>query len=507
MDLSDSVSAAVSVLRRRPDDLLPFYLLGAAVPAIVRVVPLLALLVGYVYLDVTGRLEVIRDGLAANDLDPPDPDAEPEAFEAWATGFDPILEQLLTPTIGVLVVLTIFVSALVLVLLYAVVAAAQLAGCYGRLRDERGLLAGFAGGRRYWLRFLGLYLLEFATWLVVGGVIVVAAVVLTTVAGTAVGSAALLVTLPVLLLGLLAVAVIRAVFAFAPVAVVVDDVGVFGSLSRTLGFVRHRPIGAAFYYVVSAGSLIAFSTVSGLLAMAEVLTLGALVTTVVLFPFLDLLKTGLYTDARGRLEPPAAPERSIRSQFTDGVRTGWVEMASFVRSTPLTHAFVLALALGSFWVGWQLVEPFVGVFESSISARLEGHIPPAAAIEFFANNWLVAITTAYAGFALAVPALASLVFNGLAMGAYARTEVNPAELAAFVAPHGVVEIPAILIATALGLSLGAVAARVPLGRVSRSDLADALQRAFWVLIGIGVLLAIAGFVEGFISPYYFRLFL
>ncbi|WP_265108876.1 stage II sporulation protein M [Halosolutus halophilus] len=503
MDLSDSVTAAVSVLRRRPADLLPFYLLGAAIPAIVRVIPFLALLVGYVHLGSTGRLATIQDELVALDLEPPDPNADPEAFDAWAADLEPIGEQLFTPTIGALVAVTILVSVLVLVLLYAIVGAAQLSACYGRLRDQRGLIAGLGGGRRYWLRFLGLYLLELVLWIVVVG----ATVLLGGVAGTAIGPAAVLAVLPALLIGFLAIAAIRAVFAFAPVAVVVDDVGVFGSVVRTLGFIRHHPIAAGFYYAVSVGSLIAFSTVTGVLAFVDVVSLGALVTALLVVPFLDLLKTGLYTDGRGRLEPPTAPERSFRSQVADGVRTGWAEMGSFVRSTPLTHAFVIVLAVASFWIGWEATAPFADAFETSINARLEGHIPPAAALEFFANNWLVAITTAYAGFALAIPALASLVFNGVVMGVYARTEVEPTELAAFVAPHGVFEIPALLIATALGLSLGAIAARAPLGQTSRQEFADALERAFWVLVGVGLLLAIAGIVEGFVSPYYYQFFL
>ncbi len=502
MELSDSVSAAVSVFRRRPATILPFYLLGAAIPAIVRVVPFLAMVLGSVYLYSTGRLAAIGDELATLDLDPPDPEAEPEAFEAWMTDFEPIVGQLLTPTTGLLVAGTILGSLLVVLVLYGLVTAAQLSACYGRLRNERGLIAGLAGGRRYWLRVLGLFVLEVGAWILVfiTGSLLIAA------AGAAIGPGALLVSLPVALVGLLAIVAIRAVFAFAPVAVVVDDLGVFASLSRTLGFVRHNPIGATFYYVISVGSLLALSTVTGVLAVIEVSTLGALVTALLVFPFLDLLKTALYTDARGRLDPPAPVDRSLRSQLRGGVQNGWAEMVSFVRSTPLTHAFVVGLAVGSFWIGWVAGAPLAGVFETSITARLDGHIPPAAAVEFFANNWLVAITTAYAGFALAIPALASLVFNGLVMGLYARTEVEPTELLAFVIPHGIFEIPAIFIATALGLSLGAVAARVPLGQTSRPELADALERAFWVLVGVGILLAIAGFVEGFISPYYFRLF-
>ncbi len=74
-------------------------------------------------------------------------------------------------------------------------------------------------------------------------------------------------------------------------------------------------------------------------------------------------------------------------------------------------------------------------------------------------------------------------------------------------PHGVVEIPAIFVASALGVWIGLVTWRASRGRIDRPTFADALERAFWVLVGIGILLAIAAVVEAFVSPYYFRLFL
>ena len=151
MTLSDAVGAAVAVLRRRPADILPWYLLGAAVPAIARVIPFLAIAVGYAYLAVTGRLETIRALLADIDTDPPDPNAEPEAFGEWLTELEPVAEQLATPELIALALVTLGLTLLVTVLLNAVVAAGQLSACHARLRDGRGLIAGIEGARRYWL--------------------------------------------------------------------------------------------------------------------------------------------------------------------------------------------------------------------------------------------------------------------------------------------------------------------------------------------------------------------
>ena len=507
MSLSEAVGAVVAVLRRRPGDLLPFYLLGAAVPAIVRVVPFLAAAVGYVYLETTGRLEAALAELER--VEAPSPDVQDvDALEAWLGELWPAFDPLVTPTTMLLLAATILLTIVGFGVLTALVSAGQLAACHGRLRNDRGLVTGIAGARGYWLRFLGLYLLELLLW-------IVAVVAVGVPAALVAGAVAFIQPVLAVLVGLLgallvvvAVLAVRVLFAFAPVAVVVDDAGVFGSLSNTAGFVRRRPVDAGFYYAISVGVLLAVSTVSGLLLFLEVAMIVSLVTALVLWPALDLLKTSLYGRYRRALRPPTVPERSVRTQFRAGIRRGWRELAAFVRETPGTHALVIVLGVGSFVGGWLVVDPYTDVLPAASSeARREGHIPPAAALEFFGNNWLVAITTAFSGLALVVPALFSIVFNGLVIGMTAGLEAEPIELLAFVVPHGVFEIPAIFVATALGVWLGIVGWRAFRGRIDRQGFADALERAFWVVVGIGLLLAIAGFVEGFVSPYYWRPFL
>ncbi|QSX00070.1 stage II sporulation protein M [Haloterrigena alkaliphila] len=509
MSLSDAVSATVAAFRRRPGDLLPWYLLGAAIPAVVRVVPFLAAVVGYGYLRATGRWAAITQQIGELEADPPDPQADPEAFEAWAQGFEPILEQFLTPVTLALVAATILGSLLVGIALAAAVPAGQLTACSARLRNNRGVAAGFAGARRYWLSFLGLYVLELLAWIAVALAVGIAAALVGGLLAVTTGS-----TLPALVVGVAAAVVaialfaaVRAVFAFAPVAVVVDDTTALESVSNAVAFVRSRPVAAGFYYALAIGTTVAISIASGALVYVNVISVVSLVSVLLALPALDLLKTALYNDYRGRLAPPAPVERSVRTQFRDGIRHGWAEMTTFVRRTPGTHALVVALALASFWAGWAVAEPLAGSVETSIAARLEGHVPPAAALEFFGNNWTVAMTTAVSGVVLLLPALASLLFNGVFMGFFARTEVDPVELLAFVAPHGVLEIPAILVASALGIRLSVLGWRTYRGRESRTALGDALERAFWVLVGVGILLAVAAFIEGFVSPYYYELFL
>lgn len=513
MRLSTAVRTVVATFRRRPSDLLPFYVLGAAVPAIVRVVPFLAFVVAYVSLETTGRLEAIRGELATLEAPPADPEDQ-EAFEAWSEAFATAIEPAYTPAefglflVGLFVV-TFVVSILLGVLLYALVSAGQVATCYARLRDERGLTAGVGGVRRHWLPFLGLYVLEFLCWFAAAAIVAAITTIFVVVATAAgVGALAILFVLFGVLIWLAIGAVIRALFAFTPVAVVVDGVGAFRSIRASAGFLRRRPVEAIFYYVIAITLLFGVGFLASILSIVGAPSVVALLSVFIVSPALDLLKTTLFGGYRRSISPPSAPGVSLRGQFSGGVRRGWSELIAFVRDTPGLHAIVVAVSLVSFGIGWIAAAPFVDAgFDASILARLEGVIPPIFALELFGNNWTVAFTTAFSGIALAIPALASLAFNGFVFGIYSRLEVDPDVLLAFVVPHGIFEIPAIVVAGALGVFLGLAWWRALRGRLTRQALADALERAFWVVVGLGLVLALAAFVEGFVSPYYFRLFL
>ena len=502
MDLSTAVSATVSTLRRRPADLLPFYLLGTAVPVIARLGLLVALGGVYLHFELSGRLNEVRDTLADVDLTPPDVE-DPEALEAWVEGLLPAFEPLFSLTAGVLLAAGVIATVLLAILAYAAVSAGQMSAVVARLRGERGLTAGIAGVRDRWLTFLGLYLAEFLLWV---GVILLAsvAIVVTFVINPFLGA---IVALGAFLLGAVVLLAIRIVFAFAPAAIVADDVGVLGAVDGAGGFIKSNPADAAAYLVVAVGVVVAITSAASALAFLGGGAVVALVSAVIVAPALDLLKTVLYGDYRGTVHPVDSPEASLRAQFTGGIRRGWSEMVGFVFRTPGMHLFVVALGVGSGALGWVIAEPFVGAVPTSIEARLADHIAPVATLEFFGNNWSVAISTALGGVGLVIPALSAIVVNGLALGATAALEVNLPALVAFVIPHGIFEIPAIFIAGALGVHLGVVSWRTFRGRLSRDGFAEVLENAFWVLMGVGILLAIAAVIEGFVSPYYWKLFL
>jgi len=501
MDLSTAVAVTVTTLRRRPADLLPFYLLGTAVPAIARTGLLLALAGAYLHAELTGRLDAAVDALAGADLTPPSGD-DPEAIARWARDVEPVVEPLASPTALGLLGGGVFLTTLIAILAYAAVSAGQMSAVAARIRGDRGGTAGVAGSRRRWQTFLGLYVAEIVLWIgitaLAGGVVGVISLVAGPFAGALVGLGMLLVAGSALVL-------VRVVFAFAPAAIVVDDVGVFGGVSGAGGFIRANPVDAAAYLVVAAGVLVAISSAASGAVYLGGSALVALGSAVVAAPALDIVKTALYGDHRGVVDPGGAPAVGPVEQITGGLRRGWSELTGFVRRTPVTHLFVVAVGVGAGIGGWAAAEPFAGAVSTSIEARLVGHMPPVATITFFGNNWTVAMATAFGGIALAVPAVVSIALNGAILGGVAALEVNRGALIAFVAPHGLLEIPAIIISGAVGVRLGVVAWRTYRGRLRRTALADALEHAFWVTVGVGVLMAIAAVIEGFVSPYYWRL--
>jgi len=118
------------------------------------------------------------------------------------------------------------------------------------------------------------------------------------------------------------------------------------------------------------------------------------------------------------------------------------------------------------------------------------------------NNMTVSFLTFAGGITAGIWTLFQLFFNGMLMGvigvACGMNEMGT-KLWSFVAPHGVLELPAIFIAGGAGLRL-AQALLFP-GTLSRRDsLAVGGNEAVRLLVGVIPVLVAAGLIEGFFSP-------
>ena len=127
---------------------------------------------------------------------------------------------------------------------------------------------------------------------------------------------------------------------------------------------------------------------------------------------------------------------------------------------------------------------------------------PAVASEIITNNVRVAAIAFAGGMTAGLLTGWIILENGLMVGAlgalYVKAGFGP-DFWATIAPHGVIELSAIQIAGGAGLILAGGYLRP--GRARRADaLVAAARRAGTLVIGVALLLCVAGTIEGFVSP-------
>ena len=129
-------------------------------------------------------------------------------------------------------------------------------------------------------------------------------------------------------------------------------------------------------------------------------------------------------------------------------------------------------------------------------------IKPLASSAIMTNNLSVAFTTFAAGITAGLGTMYMIVFNGVLIGVIGMAcylSGMSLQLWSFVAPHGVLELPAIFIAAGAGLRL-ASGLLFPGVLPRKESLARAGREAVQLLLGCVPVLFVAGIIEAFVSP-------
>lgn len=129
-------------------------------------------------------------------------------------------------------------------------------------------------------------------------------------------------------------------------------------------------------------------------------------------------------------------------------------------------------------------------------------VKPQASSYIMTNNLSVGFMTFALGITAGIGTLYMLLFNGLLMGVIGMAchlSGMSLQLWGFVAPHGVLELPAIFIAGGAGLRIAA-GLLFPGYLPRRESLVRAGTEAVQLLLGTIPILIIAGTIEGFVSP-------
>lgn len=114
------------------------------------------------------------------------------------------------------------------------------------------------------------------------------------------------------------------------------------------------------------------------------------------------------------------------------------------------------------------------------------------------NNIGAMLVTSLGAVSLGIMTVLSLVLNGLLIGAVvgiALKQVSPLVVAALIVPHGVIEIPALLISAAVGLRFGWLTVQYIRGRTDRLVTGQDLREAGWLLATAAVLIVLAAYIE------------
>ncbi|ELZ30841.1 hypothetical protein C474_10281 [Halogeometricum pallidum JCM 14848] len=493
MNVSTALRAGGRMLSEYSSSVLPVYLLATGLSGVARVPMLLAVFAAFALVSLDGSLGRVLEIAGEVDVGAvEDGSVNPDAIPP---GLGDAVMNLLSPEVLALLGLGLLGSLLLSFVVSPVANAASVHGVFGLLRGDDGVRAALLGARDDWLSFLGIHLLLLAA-LAVSAVPLVLLGLLGVALSHGTGVAGVLGVLAGALLSALLALAVLLLFAFAEQAVVVDGLGAVAAVRRSAAFPFRRPADFVGYVAVALGALLLTGGVAFVASLGGAARVSSLVGAVLVPPVLDGFKTALY-DERDlpRRETPPIGDR-LRDAYGGGLRA----LGAFVRDHPLANVASAVCFAGGLAGGWAATSPYaVEVpIEGEISAVF-GAFPLATFVNLAVNNWLVAADAAYSGVAFGVPSVTSLAFNGLIVGALGGV-FDSQLFVALVVPHGVIEVPALVLGGGIGLWLGGVGLRVARGRTGADGLAAAIRHAYRVLLGLVPLFVVAAFVEAFLTP-------
>lgn len=176
-------------------------------------------------------------------------------------------------------------------------------------------------------------------------------------------------------------------------------------------------------------------------------------------------------------------------------------------------ALLIFVTSGLFGAGltWQDPDFKLSILGPQMVQTIEKHemwthsivgIKPLASSSIMTNNLSVCFMTFALGITGGLGTLYMMIFNGMLMGVVGMAchlSGMSLKLWEFVAPHGVLEIPAIFIAGGAGLRIAA-GLLFPGYLPRRESLVQAGREAVQLLLGSIPMLVVAGVIEAFVSP-------
>ena len=179
-------------------------------------------------------------------------------------------------------------------------------------------------------------------------------------------------------------------------------------------------------------------------------------------------------------------------------------------NSPLANAIIITFLLffATMTAGWVVAaqntsvgDDLLKLFEKEVAGQMDGKNQPDMFLKLFFNNLQACILLFLGGATFGILTIFIMSLNGIVIGAImelVHKDHTPLFVAAAILPHGIFEIPAFIIAGALGILLAQSLVAEWYGSGDTAVSAMAFARLF--LAVVLPLVAVAAMVEAFITP-------
>jgi stage II sporulation protein M len=194
---------------------------------------------------------------------------------------------------------------------------------------------------------------------------------------------------------------------------------------------------------------------------------------------------------------PDVSKKSIFSSLTDFQR-------EFLRYLGVSlFIFIVGSAAGFFTsrADPAFGEALLTLFQELVANEIMADDPPFLALQLFLNNLQACVLLFLGGAAFGIITLFVLSFNGIVIGGILQVvgeKTGNIVMFAAIIPHGIFEIPAVLVSSAFGLMLGRAITLELIGQGDATAQAVVVGRLF--VRYVIPFIAFAACIEAFITP-------
>ncbi len=312
--------------------------------------------------------------------------------------------------------------------------------------------------------------------------------------------------------GILLALIIYLALIFAPIAASIDENTPLQSIIRSVSIAKTE-IGAIILYF---SSLVAVSLVAIAIESAVEIfyvTLGSLVGIIIslaIIPILHLYLVAVYeTHNNETLSEPVEPKLTLKLIYKT-LNNGLKLVRVFFTTKYGFLALIITFAVFSagYILGYLTVDPEIRSVLVNSGIIVPGKLNPEfkvynrifLGLDIFFHNWRTSLSTAMSGIVYAIPSTISTLFNGYVIGVVYATINDPIKASAIILPHGIIEIPAFLLASASGMFLGFKMILFKRRKVSINEISYDLERTAIFIIGLSLVFLVAGIIESNVTP-------